>query len=169
MSEEHVVLVDESDNEIGSAERWYAHKEGQLHRAVSVFVFNESGKILLQRRATTKPIFGGLWANTCCTHPRPGEDVTEAGKRRLQEEMGLDVEVCVIGTFIYRATDAASGYREHELDHVLIGTAAVDPEPDPGEADDYRWIDIAELRADLILSDRYVPWLKPALETIPGI
>jgi isopentenyl-diphosphate delta-isomerase len=164
-----VILVDESDREIGTGDRELTHREGRLHRAVSVFVINRRGELLLQRRAPTKALFGGMWANTCCTHPLAGETITGAGERRLQEEMGLELSLEVVGSFIYRAEDEATGYIEHELDHVLIGRSDADPVLDPDETDAFVWADLDQLRLVAATDSRYVPWLHPALVAFPDL
>lgn len=161
-----VILVDHEDAEVDIADRDLAHRQGMLHRAVSVFVFNDRGEVLLQRRAPTKGTFAGKWANTCCTHPRPGETVLAAGERRLQEEMGLAVTLEHVGTFIYREEDPGSGYVEHELDHVLVGRTEAVPTLHPDEADDYRWMTLDELRT-VVSGPEYAPWLPYALAEFP--
>jgi isopentenyl-diphosphate delta-isomerase len=164
-----VILVDESDREIGTADRELTHREGRLHRAVSVFVINRKGELLLQRRAPTKALFGGRWANTCCTHPLAGETITGAGERRLYEEMGLKLRLEAVGSFIYRAEDEASGYIEHELDHVLIGRSDTDPVLDPDEADSFVWADVDRLRLVAATDPRYAPWVHAALMAVPDL
>ena len=167
MADEYVVLVDEDDTQIGTEEKWTAHENGQLHRAISVFILNDSDEVLLQRRIGSKPTFGGLWANTCCTHPRPGEATLETANRRLTEETGLTADLTEVGSFIYRATDPNTGYTEHELDHVFVGRGNDDPTLDPTEADAFLWKDIDSLREAVESDVGYVPWLKPALALIP--
>src|SRR5215207_6915560 len=133
-AQETVVLVDEHDREVGLAPKLEAHETGVLHRAFSVFVLNAKGELLLQRRAGIKYHCGGLWTNTACGHPRPGEPVAAAARRRLREEMGFDCELTPIGAFLYRA-DVGGGLHEHEYDHVFVGRHDADPDPDPAEAD----------------------------------
>ena len=99
---EYVVLVDKDDNELGTMEKMAAHEKGLLHRAFSVFVFNSEGKVMLQKRAVSKYHSGGLWTNTCCSHPREGELVIDAAHRRLQEEMGFDCELTKAFDFIIK-------------------------------------------------------------------
>ena len=117
---EQVILVDEKDTEIGTMEKIEAHEKALLHRAFSVFVFNDQGKLLLQQRAMDKYHSPGLWTNTCCSHPRPGETIPAAAHRRLKEEMGFDTELTKAFDFIYHAP-FSNGLTEHEFDHVMIG------------------------------------------------
>lgn len=166
---ESVILVDESDGETGVEERWAAHRGGLLHRAVSVFVFNGSGELLLQRRADTKRPFAGVWANTCCTHPWPGETVIAAGQRRLVEEMGLVVDLDAVGSFHYKAVDQVSGLTEHELDHVVVGHSSAEPKTDATQVDGIRWVDVSRLRRELSGDDDYAPWLSHALHAFPDL
>src|ERR1700712_1529352 len=119
--QEFVVLVNEMDDEIGTMEKMEAHLQLNLHRAFSIFIFNENGKILLQQRAFSKYHSGGLWTNTCCSHPRPGEETIDAAKRRLKEEMGFDCELVEKFHFIYKAP-FENGLTEHELDFIYSGS-----------------------------------------------
>lgn len=118
---ETVVLVNEQDVEIGLMEKMEAHEKALLHRAFSVFVFNKKGELLIQQRALRKYHSGGLWTNTCCSHPRPNEDTLAAAHRRLKEEMGFDTELTKAFDFTYKA-EFSNGLTEHEFDHVFIGT-----------------------------------------------
>ena len=145
---ELVVLIDPQDREIGQMEKLAAHREGRLHRAFSVFVFNAKGELLLQQRAATKYHSASLWTNTCCGHPRPGETLVAAGERRLKEEMGLSIPLRTTFHFTYRA-ELEHGLVEHEMDHVLIGTSDLDPRPTPMEASDWRWVDRATLEREM--------------------
>ncbi len=120
MAENHIILVDENDRETGVMEKMEAHRKGILHRAFSVFIFNPAGEILLQQRAEHKYHSGGLWANACCSHPRPGEDTETAAHRRLLEEMGFDTKLEKIFEFTYKAS-FSNGLTEHEYDHVFAG------------------------------------------------
>ncbi len=165
-----VVLVDTTGAVIGEADKLAAHRDGgRLHLAFSVFVFDSDGRVLLQRRAPGKYHFAGRWTNTCCSHPIPGEGVVAAGVRRLDEEMGITTTLTDIGSFIYRAEDTASGLTEHELDHVLIGEHNTDPVPNPDETDAWQWVPLPELAEDLEAnSERYTPWLAPALQLVQG-
>ena len=134
-----------------------------------MFVINRSGELLLQLRASTKALFAGLWANTCCTHPRPGESVLAAGERRLYEEMGMDLRLERVGTFTYRAEDDDTGYVEHELDHLLIGRSEHDPWLDSHEADAFSWVCVEQIRSEMQSDHRFVPWLRPALNAFPDL
>jgi len=157
---ENVILVDKNDNEIGAEEKMKVHKEGKLHRAFSIFVFNKEGQLLLQKRAKEKYHSPGLWANTCCSHPRPGELLEEAAKRRLKEEMGFECGLKKIFSFIYKA-EFENGLVEHELDHVLMGIFNGEPNPNREEVDGYTFISLDLLEQDVQKSPgQYTPWLK---------
>src|SRR5688572_11010720 len=117
---EEVVLVDASDKVVGTMEKMEVHEKGLLHRAFSVFVFNSKRELLMQQRALQKYHSAGLWTNTCCSHPRPGEETISAAKRRLKEEMGLEIELESQFSFIYKTT-FGNGLTEHEYDHVYFG------------------------------------------------
>src|SRR5918993_2028073 len=144
-AQEEVILVDEHDRVVGAGEKLRAHREGALHRAFSVFVFDAGGRLLLQRRARTKYHSGGLWSNTACGHPRPGEETAAAARRRLREEMNFDCELREEFAFLYRA-ELEGGLVEHEYDHVFAGTFAGRPAPDPAEVEDWEWVKVEELR-----------------------
>jgi isopentenyl-diphosphate delta-isomerase len=162
--EERVVLVNEEDEAIGVEEKMRAHLDGALHRAFSIFVFNSGGELLLQKRSSTKYHSRGLWSNTCCGHPRPGESVEAASRRRLREEMGFDCEVEEVFKFIYRA-ELEGGLFEHEYDHVLVGRFDGEPAPDGAEADDWKWVDLETLGADVRARPaEYTYWFKACLE-----
>ena len=148
MSEEQVVLVDARDNELGTAPKLQAHVDGKLHRAISVFLFNSAGEMLLQQRAAGKYHSPGLWTNACCSHPRPGEKPHAAANRRLREEMGLATDLAYSFSFIYKAK-LGGGLWEHELDHVFVGTVDEDPSPAADEVAGWRWITPARLREEL--------------------
>ena len=145
---EQVVLVNENDEAIGVEEKIRAHQIGALHRAFSVFVFNASGQLLLQKRALTKYHSRGLWSNTCCGHPRPGETVERASRRRLNEEMGFDSELRKLFDFVYRAR-VEDGLTEHEYDHIFVGRFDGVPRADFTEVAEWKWMDLATLRVDL--------------------
>ena len=162
-TEERVILVDAEDAPIGTAGKLEAHERGALHRAFSVFVLNDAGEILLQRRAAMKYHGGGLWSNSCCGHPRPGEATAAAARRRLWEEMSIDCPLDPVFSFTYRA-EMPGGLTEHEIDHVFVGRASLDPEPDPAEVEAWRWASpdqiLAQLAEDPAL---YTPWFAEAL------
>ena len=168
MPDEHVVLVDASDRVVGSAPKLEAHRTGTLHRAFSVFVFDAHGDLLLQQRARRKYHSGGLWTNTCCGHPRPGESTVSAAQRRLREEMGMTCALEVAGSFLYQA-EVGGGLVEHELDHVLVGRSGDEPVPDPGEVAGWRRIPIGDLRHELASTPgRFTAWFAEALAVALG-
>ena len=142
---EQVVLVDENDNPIGSSEKLDAHVKGILHRAFSVFVFNSEGKLLLQKRAHSKYHSAGLWTNTCCGHPRPGEDILGAAKRRLKEEMGINSDLHEVFHFTYNEK-LENNLTENEYDHVFFGACDHVPQPDPLEASEWKFANCDELK-----------------------
>ncbi len=146
--EEHVILVDEADNETGSMEKMEAHRKGLLHRAFSILLFNFKGEVLLQKRSVKKYHSGGLWTNTCCSHPLPDETVLHAAKRKLWQEMGIDMQPEYAFKFIYK-TPLDHQLIEHELDHVLIGHFDGEPNINPDEVEDWRRIDLEELRREM--------------------
>jgi isopentenyl-diphosphate delta-isomerase len=167
---EEVVLVDRAGRARGTMAKLDAHRApGALHRAFSAFLFRPDGHLLLQRRAADKYHFRGRWSNTCCSHPRPGESPTHAGRRRLREELGLSAPLVEAGAFTYVAADPLSALVEREYDHVLVGwldwaAAAAEPAPDPAEVDDCRWVGVADLRAALVRRPHlFTPWLPQAL------
>lgn len=167
-SAQQVILVDENDQPIGIEDKLKAHQNGgRLHRAFSVFVFNTAGQLLLQRRSRRKYHFGGLWTNACCSHPNAGESIEQAAQSRLNGEFGFDVPLAEAFSFIYRASDAASGLTEHEFDHVLIGRFDGQPRPNPEEIDDWKWVVPSDLREDVARHPQdYTPWFKIALEQV---
>ncbi len=146
--EEKVILVDPLDNVLGEMPKLEAHQKGVLHRAFSVFVFNDNKELMLQRRADIKYHSPGLWSNTCCSHPRLGESNIAAGERRLFEEMGYSVPLKQLFSFIYKA-DFSNGLIEHELDYILIGKYNDIPNINKAEVDDWKWIGIDTLKNDL--------------------
>lgn len=146
---DRVILVDGDDHELGTMPKLAVHQQGRLHRALSVFIFNSRGEMLLQRRAAAKYHSGGLWANACCSHPHPGEDVSDAARRRLREEMGISCEELEFAfAFPYRA-DVGGGLTEHEYDHVFLGRCDAAPRPDPREVAQWRWAATEVIAAEL--------------------
>jgi isopentenyl-diphosphate delta-isomerase len=160
--EDLVVLVDAGDRAVGTAPKLAAHRTGALHRAFSVFVFDGRGRLLLQRRAAAKYHSGGLWTNSCCGHPRPGEAVLDAAGRRLREEMGISCVLRPVGAFTYRAR--LGELEEHEFDHVLVGRFDGEPVPDPGEVAAWRWVEPGEAARELAASpEAFTAWFGRAL------
>jgi len=157
---EQLILVDARDRETGTGEKLRVHCEGLLHRAFSVFVFDRRGRLLLQKRAVGKYHSAGLWSNTACGHPRPGEETKAAAQRRLREEMSVECEAV---SFVYRAQ--IGGLVEHEYDHVFVGLHEGEPAPDPLEVEGWRWIGLDELRVGLRREpERYSYWLRISFE-----
>lgn len=157
---EQVILVDEQDRAIGTMEKMEAHQKGVLHRAFSVLLFNAKGELLIQKRSAGKYHSAGLWTNTCCSHPRPDETLPEAAMRRLQEEMGIQVDVEPLYSFIYRV-NLDGGLIEHELDHVLIGHFEGKPELNHNEASAWRYASIAQLKQEALENpDEFTHWFK---------
>lgn len=167
-----VTLVDEHGSPLGEADIVKAHQTpGQLHRAFSVFVFSDDKKsLMLQKRFSKKPTFGGQWANACCSHQLPNEDDVAAGTRRLREEMGFSVPLEKKASFIYQANDPRhNGMSEHEHDTILVGTAdkSISVTMRPQEVEDWKWMTVEDLLADLQAHPEiYVPWLPIALKHI---
>lgn len=162
---EEVILVDGNDREIGTEEKMKAHQEGKLHRAFSIFVFNSKGELLLQKRAKSKYHSGGLWTNTCCSHPRPGETLENSVHRRLKEEMGFDCELREIFSFKYKVK--LENIFENEYDHVFIGKFDGKPHPNPEEVDEWKWIKLKELKNDMKKNpDKYSYWLKKSIDKV---
>lgn len=158
-----VVLVDAHDRELGVMEKMRAHREGALHRAVSVVIRDAEGRIVLQQRAAAKYHGAGLWSNTACGHPRPGESPNLTAARRLRDEMGLTCSIRHVGAFVYRAP--VGGLVEHELDHVFVGQTADEPDPSAEEVMAWRVEPLAALERDLRdHPERYTPWLPFVLD-----
>jgi isopentenyl-diphosphate delta-isomerase len=159
-SEELIVLVDTDDTVVGTAPKLPAHREGALHRAFSVIIWDNSGRQLVQRRHAGKYHSGGLWTNACCGHPRPGEDVAAAALRRLNEEMGFTCPLENLGTIEYRA-ELNDGMTEHELVHVFRGVYDGVIAPDPSEVEGYYWAPLEEIRADIAaMPQRFSVWFR---------
>lgn len=144
MNRNFVVTVNEQDETTGTMEKMEAHEKGILHRAFSIFLLNDKNELLLQQRAGTKYHSGGLWTNTCCSHPMPGEDINDAANRRLKEEMGIEAELQAAFHFTYKA-NVGNGLTEHEYDHVFTGHYNDDCIPDPEEVMGYKYINLDEL------------------------
>jgi isopentenyl-diphosphate Delta-isomerase len=159
--EEQLILVDEQDEAVGVSEKHAAHREGLLHRAFSIFLFDETGRVLLQRRALVKYHSAGLWANACCGHPRPGEAIGDAATRRLREELGLSAPLSLGFHARYR-TALDGGMIENEFVHVFGGRLPAGPiRPNPDEADAVELIGLDELQEQVVRSpERYAYWLR---------
>ncbi len=161
---EQVVLVNEFDEAIGTMEKLEAHRQGVLHRAFSIFVFNDRNELLLQQRAPHKYHSGGLWTNTCCSHPRPDESVEQAAHRRLKEEMGFDCQMQKAFHFIYKV-DLDNNLVEHELDHVLIGQYNQKPELNPDEATDAQFMALKTVQQHIAQRpEDFTYWFKIAIQ-----
>lgn len=164
MAEEKVILVNEKDEQIGLMEKIEAHEKALLHRAFSVFVFNEKNELMIQQRAFSKYHSPGLWTNTCCSHQREGETNVEAGKRRLQEEMGFSTELKDTISFIYKAP-FDNGLTEHEFDHILVGNFEGEPNLNPDEVAAWKWVSLEDLKRDMKKNPHiYTEWFKIIFE-----
>ena len=146
-----------------------AHRLGVLHRAVSVFIFNDDCELLLQKRAIAKYHSSEKWSNTCCTHPLPGEAPLVTAQRRLSEEMNLRTSLTEVFTFLYKA-DVGNGLIENEFDHVFFGTSNNSPNPDPDEVSDWNWITIGELKQELLINPtKFSPWLRQCFNSVSSV
>lgn len=162
----NVILVNEKDEAVGQKEKLLAHKNpAPLHRAISIIIINkENNTMLLQKRAKNKPTWPLFWSNACCTHPLPEETCLACAERRLQEEMGFNTPLKEIFKFIYN-TQFDTEWGEHELDHIFIGNYSGPVKLNPEEASDYKWMDIDELKKDIVDNpESYTPWFKIILE-----
>ena len=160
---EEVILVNKKDEQIGTGEKLKVHLEGKLHRCFSILIFNSKGELLIQQRAKSKHHSPGLWSNTCCSHPRPGEKLIAAAKRRLKEEMGIDTDLKEIFSFIYRAKSGK--WIEYEFDHVFIGRFNGKPKPNKKEVQDFKWISLKDLKKDIKKHpQKYTFWFKRILK-----
>lgn len=159
-----LIAVDTRDRATGRVEKMSAHRNGILHRAFSIFVFDDAGRLLLQQRARGKYHSGGLWSNTCCSHPRAGEPLLAAAHRRLREEMGFDCRLEPVFGFVYRAA-LDGGLVEHEYDHVIAGRFQGTPTPAVGEVDDWRWEHLPAIRSQLAAQrGAFTVWFERALD-----
>lgn len=155
-----VILVDMNDNPIGSMEKMEAHKTGALHRAFSVLVFNSDGYLLLQRRAASKYHSGGLWTNTCCSHPSPGQSTMDSALMRLKQEMGISADLNYHSCFTYQA-NLDYGLQEHEFDHVYIGRSDQKPIPNPDEVQEYKYLSPENVSQEILHNPQaYSEWFK---------
>ncbi len=164
LKEEHVILVNEQDEVLGTMAKMEAHEKAILHRAFSVFVMNKNGETMLQRRAAHKYHSPLLWTNTCCSHQRSGESNLEAGKRRLQEEMGFVTDLKELFSFVYKAP-FDNGLTEHELDHVMMGKYEDAPKINTEEVADWKWMTPADIKKDIADNpENYTAWFKIIFE-----
>jgi isopentenyl-diphosphate delta-isomerase len=162
-----VVLVDEGgrdlhndDGTLSTLDKIEAHRQGSLHRAVSVFIFNHNNELLLQKRAAEKYHSAGKWSNTCCTHPFPGQTPIFAARRRLIEEMGILTALEEQFTFKYKA-EVGNSLIEHEFDHVFTGAFSKDPVPNAAEVSGWKWMDLDKLGLEMVKNPEiYTPWLR---------
>ncbi len=162
--EEQVILVNKKDEQIGLMPKLEAHEKALLHRAFSVFIFNDKGELLLQQRASHKYHSPNQWTNTCCSHQREGETNIEAGKRRLFEEMGFSTNLKEVFHFIYKAP-FNNGLTEHELDHVLIGTYNENPNFNKDEVANFCWMNLDDIKLDIEQNpNKYTVWFKIIFE-----
>lgn len=160
MKEEQVILVNKNDEQIGLMPKMEAHEKALLHRAFSVFIFNDKNELMLQQRALSKYHSPGLWTNTCCSHQRDGETNIQAGKRRLKEEMGFVVDLKESISFIYKAP-FDNGLTEHEYDHVMLGKYNDLPNINKEEVADWKWMPIEDVKVDMELHPEvYTEWFK---------
>lgn len=163
MNRNNVVLVDQSDVEMGTMDKLAAHEQGHLHRAFSIFIFNDKGQLLLQRRSYDKYHGGGLWTNTCCSHPQMNEIVLESAKKRLKFEMGIDCDLEWVYSFIYKEK-VENDLIEHEFDHVFKGFSNDIPVPNLDEVSDYKWMNVSDISNDIAQNPRhYTVWFRQAL------
>ncbi|MEY8848923.1 isopentenyl-diphosphate Delta-isomerase [Psychroserpens sp. XS_ASV72] len=164
MKEELVILVNEKDEQIGTMPKMEAHEKACLHRAFSVFVFNDNNELMLQQRAKHKYHSPLLWTNTCCSHQRVGESNLEAGKRRLQEEMGFVTDLKETTSFIYKAP-FDNGLTEHEFDHILVGYYNEEPKINLEEVHEWKWMPLEAVKVDIELNpEQYTAWFKIIFE-----
>ncbi|SFU76727.1 isopentenyl-diphosphate delta-isomerase [Pustulibacterium marinum] len=164
MAEERLILVNEKDEPIGLMPKMETHEKGLLHRAFSVFIMNDKGETMLQRRALHKYHSPGLWTNTCCSHQREGETNIEAGKRRMMEEMGCTAELTELFSFIYKAP-FDNGLTEHEFDHVMVGYSNEAPNINPDEVAEWKWMSLNDIKLDIAKNPAdYTEWFKIIFE-----
>ncbi|MFT4801045.1 MAG: isopentenyl-diphosphate delta-isomerase [Flavobacteriaceae bacterium] len=160
MIEEQVILVNEKDEQIGLMPKQEAHERAILHRAFSVFVFNDKNELMLQQRALDKYHSPGLWTNTCCSHQRNGESNIDAGVRRLKEEMGFVTQLSETTSFIYRAP-FDNGLTEYEYDHILVGKFNNEPIINIEEVASWKWMLLSDVKNDIAANpNNYTAWFK---------
>jgi len=163
---EYVILVDENDQETGQMEKMEAHEKALLHRAFSIFLFNDKQELLLQQRAFSKYHSGGLWTNTCCSHPRAGETVLEAANRRLMEEMGIEADMQQQFHFVYKA-ELDNNLTEHELDHVVFGKFNGEPNINPEEVAAWKYKSMDEIAREMKENPKqYTAWFRIVFDEV---
>ncbi len=163
-----VILVDEQDKPVGQMEKMEVHQKALLHRAFSVFIFNDKTEMLLQKRGNKKYHSAGLWTNACCSHPQPGEDTIQSAQKRLKEEMGFTTSLQKAFSFIYKVP-FQNGLTEHEYDHVFVGVFNGGIIPNPGEVDDYCFKTIQEIKTSIEQRpQQYTEWFKIAFPKVEG-
>ncbi len=166
MEKEFVVLVDNSDNDLGIMEKMEAHEKAILHRAFSIFIFNSKNEMLLQQRALSKYHSPGLWTNTCCSHPRQGETLEQATSRRLMEEMGMQCNITKAFDFVYKA-DVGQGLTEHEFDHVFVGYSDECPVINKDEVESWKYMLLEDVKNDMTKHpEQYTVWFRIAFEQL---
>lgn len=157
---DQVILVDENDNVVGGMGKLEAHRQGVLHRAFSIVIFNSKGELLLQKRSMNKYHSGGLWTNSCCSHPKPNELISQAASNRLKHEMGIDLQPEFAYKFLYRSK-LDNNFIEHELDHVFTGIFDGIPIVNSDEVEDWKFVNLDALRADILQNpDSYTVWFR---------
>ena len=166
MDNDKVILVNEHDDMVGIMDKMEAHKQGLLHRAFSIFIFNTKGEMLLQQRAFSKYHSGGLWTNACCSHPLPGEKTKDAVQRRLMEELGFETPLEKIFDFVYKAT-FDNGLTEHEFDHVFVGEYDGQLNINPDEVNDCCYKEFSEIKDTMQTHpQKYTAWFHLAFPKI---
>jgi isopentenyl-diphosphate delta-isomerase len=167
LMKDFVVVVNKRGKRTGVAEKMEAHQRGMLHRAFSVLLFNEKGEMLLQKRASGKYHFAGLWSNACCSHPRPGEKVLSAAGRRLREELGIECSLRKSGQIIYRFHDKQTALTEHEFDYVFTGRYEGTIDFNPEEVSAIRWVSLPELKHEMkTKAETFTPWFLEIMRTL---
>ncbi|WP_248767409.1 isopentenyl-diphosphate Delta-isomerase [Pseudomonas sp. MWU12-2345] len=163
--EETLILVDEDDCETGSAHKLFIHQQGLRHRAFSIFIFDEQGRLLLQQRALGKYHSQGLWTNSCCGHPRLGEQTLAAAQRRLLEEMGLTCPLKNVASLLYRE-QVSNDLIEHEFDHLFVGTSDTPPVANPDEALAWAWLPLSDIPRRIAAEpEKYTVWFQKIFDT----
>lgn len=163
---QNILLVDKDDKELGYGEKLQVHKDGLLHRAFSIFIFNTEGQFLMQKRYSGKYHSPGLWSNTCCSHQRQGESLVQAAHSRLKYEMGFDTELKEAFSFIYK-TEFENELIEHELDHVFLGTYDGPVSPEPSEVEGYQWISVKNLMDEMKRNpQQFTYWFKNCINRV---